>query len=177
MKTTLRLMAALSLFLAGCAHVMSDQSLRLVDPTITFAELRKTPDSYVGKYVLLGGTIAGVRNSKKGGELEVLQAPLDSSGMPEETQYSGGRFLVTTGEFLDPLVYATGKRVAAVGEVKGTVSRKIDEVQYTYPVIAEVEMHLWGKYEPDRYYYPPPYYYDPYWGPWPYWRPYYPYWW
>src|SRR5574340_98831 len=105
MKTTLRLIAALGIFLAGCAHVMSDQSLRLVDPAVTFAGVRKAPDSYIGKNVLLGGTIAGVRNTKKGGELEVLQAPLDSSGMPEESQYSGGRFLVTTGEFLDPLVY------------------------------------------------------------------------
>lgn len=178
MKTAGRLIIVLSLFMAGCAHVMSEQSLRLVDRQITFEELRRAPESYVGKFVLLGGTIAGVRNSKGGGELEVLQAPLDSSGMPEEQQYSGGRFIVSTERFLDPLVYTTGRRVSLVGEVKGKKTRTIDEVEYAYPVVAEVEMRLWERYEADRYYYQYPYYYDPFWNPWwPYRRYYYPYWW
>lgn len=181
MKIIGRLFIALSLFLAGCAHVMSEQSLKLVDRQITFAELRKAPESYVGKYVLLGGTIAALKNSKGGAELEVLQAPLDSSGVPVETHYSGGRFIVATAQFLDPLVYKSGRRVTVVGEVKGKKSRAIDEVEYTYPVVAEVEIRLWEKYESDRYnYYPPPYYHDPFWDPWwPYRRPYYnyPYWW
>lgn len=179
MKTRGRLIMLLSLFIAGCAHVMSEQSLRLVDRQITFEELRRTPESYLGKYVLLGGTVAGVRNSKGGGELEVLQAPLDSSGMPEEKQYSGGRFIITTTQFLDPLVYKTGRRVTVVGEVKGKKTRQIDEVEYTYPLVAEVELRLWERYETEQYYYNPyPYYYDPFWNPWwPYRRPFYPYWW
>lgn len=180
MKMPVRCILVLSLFLAGCAHVISEESMRLVDTRITFEDLRKAPDSYIGKFVLLGGTIAGVKNSKKGAELEVVQTPLDNNDEPEEIRYSGGRFLVTSSRFLDPMVYKSGRRVTVVGEVKGQKTRTIDEVEYLYPVVAEVEMRLWEKYELERYYsYPPPYYYyDPFWGPWgPYSRPYYPYWW
>lgn len=171
------LVVLLCFSMAGCAHVMSQDSLKLVDRSLTFDELRRDPESYIGRYVLLGGTIAGGKNTKEKGELEVVQAPLDDSGMPKETQYSGGRFLVTAAQFLDPIVYKVGKRVAVVGEVKGKKTRMIDEVEYTYPVVASVEMHLWEKYEADRYYnYPPSYYYDPFWYPWWPYRPY-PYWW
>lgn len=178
MKMTGRLIMLLSLFLAGCAHIMSDRSLNLVDRGIAFEELKRDPEAYLGRYVLLGGVIAGVRNAKEGGELEVLQAPLDSQGMPEESPYSGGRFIVTTSQFLDPMVYKAGRRVSVVGEVKGKKTRMIDEVEYVYPVVASVEMHLWEKYDADRYYYPPyPYYYDPFWNPWWPRRPFYPWWW
>jgi outer membrane lipoprotein len=167
------------LFLSGCAHVMSEESLRLVDYRITFADLKRSPETFIGKYVLLGGTIAGVKNKKGGGELEVLQAPLDSSDKPEETHYSGGRFLVDSPDFLDPLVYKTGRRITVVGEVKGKKTRTIDEVEYIYPLVAAVEIHLFERYEADRFYYypyPPPFYYDPFWDPWwPYYRrPFYP---
>jgi len=159
----------LGLFLSGCAHVVSEKSLSLVDARITFEELKRSPDSFIGKYVLLGGTIAGVRNQKKGGELEVLQAPLDSSDEPEVPGYSGGRFLVASPDFLDPLVYKTGRRITVVGEVKGKATRTIDEMEYVYPLVAAVEIHLFEQYEPDRFYYypyPPPFYYDPFWDPW-----------
>jgi outer membrane lipoprotein len=169
----------LSFFLSGCAHVVSEESRRLVDYRISFADLKGSPDAYVGRYVLLGGTIAGVRNKKNGSELEVLQSPLDSSDEPEEPRYSGGRFLVVSPAFLDPLVYKTGRRITVVGEVKGKETRTIDEVEYTYPLVASVEMHLFEMYVPDQYYYPypPPFYYDPFWDPWwPYYRrPFYPY--
>ena len=123
--------------------MISDESMRLVDTRITFDELRKTPDSFIGKFVLLGGTIAGVKNSKKGAELEVVQTPLDNNDEPEETRYSGGRFLVTSSRFLDPLVYKSGRRVTVVGEVKGKKTRAIDEAEYLYPVVAEVEKLLY----------------------------------
>jgi outer membrane lipoprotein len=58
--------------------------------------------------------------------------------------------------------------------VKGKKGRTIDEVEYSYPLVAAVEMHLFERYEPDRFYYypyPPPFYYDPFWDPWwPYYR-------
>jgi outer membrane lipoprotein len=164
----------LALFLSGCAHVISEESLRLVDKQLNFAELRQNPDVYKGKYVLLGGSIAGVKNAKKGSEVEVLQTALDSFDMPEDTYYSGGRFIATTANFLDPLVYKQGRKLTLVGEVSGKRVLAIDEVEYTYPVVAIRELHLWDKYDYSYYYYPPPYYYDPYWtpgpfGPW-YWR-------
>ena len=43
---TLILLTSAMLFMAGCAPVISNQSLRLVDRKISFAELRQDPDRY-----------------------------------------------------------------------------------------------------------------------------------
>jgi len=176
--TRIFLLSATFLLLTGCAHVISDESRNLVDSTIQFQSLRSNPDSYVGKYVMLGGTIAAVRNSKEGSQLEVVQSPLESDELPEEASHSsGGRFLATTSRFLDPLVYKMGRRVTIVGQVQGKKTLPIDQVDYTYPIITIREIHVWSKSELEQPPYPPPgYYNDPFWygGP-PYWwyrRPY-----
>ncbi len=166
------------LLLAGCAHVISEESRNLVDPTIQFQNLRTNPDSFVGKYVMLGGTVAGVQNNKDGSQLEVVQSPLESDDLPEEVSHSsGGRFLATSSHFLDPIVYATGRRVTVVGKVLGKKTLPIDQIEYTYPMIAIREIHVWSKSELAQPQYPPPgYYYDPFWlGRPPYWWYRYPY--
>lgn len=137
------ILAATILALAGCAHVVSDQSLRLVDRRVTFAELREDPDRYVGRYLLLGGGIAGVRNTSEGGELEVVQFKTDESGEITDTAASGGRFLAASRGFLDPEVYKTGLLVTLVGEVRGKKTMLLGEVEYVYPVLAIREIHLW----------------------------------
>ena len=68
------------LLLSGCASVISNQSLNLVDHWISFAELRQDPNRYMGRYFLLGGEIVGVRNSNEGGELELAQFATDRNG-------------------------------------------------------------------------------------------------
>ncbi|AJE03070.1 Slp family lipoprotein [Geobacter pickeringii] len=158
--------------LAGCAHVISDESRRLVDPGITFSMLKEKPDSYTGKYVMLGGVIAGIKNTKEGSQLEVMQVRLDDSGMPEDTFRTEGRFLATTDRFLDSMIFKPGRLVTAVGEVRGKKTVPLDEVDYTYPVIAIREIHVWKSYDYEQGYpYPTPapyYYYDPYYyGFWP----------
>jgi outer membrane lipoprotein len=155
----------LGLFLSGCAHVISEESRRLVDKQLSFAELRQNPDAYLGKYVLLGGSIATAKNTKKGSELEVLQTTLDFD-MPRDTYYSEGRFIATTATFLDPLVYMQGRKITLVGEVTGKQVRAINDMEYMYPVVAIKELHLWEKFDYDYHYYPPPYYYfDSDWTP------------
>lgn len=158
--------------MTGCTHVISDQARRLADPAISFGVLREAPDNYIGKYVLLGGMIAGVKNTKSGGEIEVVQLKLESSGMPEDPFVSGGRFIVTAPGFLDTLIYKTGRMITVVGEVKGKRTSMLDEVEYTYPVIAIKEMYVWRSYDTGNgypYSGPGPYYnYDPYYyGYWP----------
>lgn len=161
------------LLLAGCAHVISEESRNLVDPSIQFQNLRTNPDSFIGKYVMLGGTVAGVQNNKDGSRLEVVQSPLESDDLPEEVSHaSGGRFLATSSHFLDPIVYAKGRRVTVVGKVLGKETLPLDQIEYTYPMIAIREIHVWSKSELEQPQYPPPgYYYDPFW----YGRP--PFWW
>lgn len=178
MKKLAILAASAVLALSGCVHVISEESRNLVDPSIAFGNLRNAPDSYAGKYVMLGGAIAGVKNSKELAELEVVQANLDGSGYPDITDHrSGGRFLAITPYFLDPMVYKTGRGVTIVGEVKGKKVKPFDKTEYTYPVVMIREVRVFTREELLRnfYNYPPPYYYDPFWYPYPYFR-YYPYW-
>ncbi|HOP40877.1 MAG TPA: Slp family lipoprotein [Geobacteraceae bacterium] len=168
------------LFFTGCAHVISEESRNLVDPTIQFQSLRANPDSFVGKYVMLGGTIAGVKNDEDGSRLEIVQSPLESNELPEEISHSsGGRFLAISSGFLDPMVYKSGRRVTLVGRVLGKKTLPIDRIEYTYPVLAIREIHVWSKSEINPPQYPPPrYYYDPFWwGPPYYWWYRHPYYW
>ncbi|MDD2335444.1 MAG: Slp family lipoprotein [Geobacteraceae bacterium] len=169
----LLLLSVSFLLLAGCVHMISEESRNLVDPTIQFQNLRANPDSYIGKYIMLGGAVAGVQNNKDGSQLEVVQSPLESDDLPEEVSHSsGGRFLAMSTRFLDPIVYKTGRRVTVVGQVLGKKTLPIDQIEYTYPIVSIREIHVWSKSEIEQPQYPPPgYYYDPFW----YGRP--PFWW
>lgn len=166
--------------LSGCAQVISEQGRRLVDPAVTFGKLKQHPDEFIGKYVVLGGIVAAARNAKEGGELEVVQVPLDSDDIPLNTLSTGGRFLATSSQFLDAMIYKPGRLVTILGEVKGKQVRPLDEVDYTYPVVAIREIHVWKSPEAEKGFpYPAPgpfYNYEPYYygyGVGPYWfRPY-----
>ena len=147
---TLFLLTAAILCLAGCAPVISSQSLRLVDRGVSFAQLRQEPDRYVGRHLLLGGGIAGVRNTREGGELEIIQFATDEDGTIGDTTNSGGRFLVRSPDFLDPAVYQAGLLVTLVGVVEGKRKMLLGEVVYTYPVLALREIHIWRPEELPR---------------------------
>lgn len=140
------------IFLAGCAPVISEQSLSLVDRELSFAELRKAPDSYIGKHILLGGEIARVSNSNDGGELEVVQFSTDENGEITDKAKSGGRFIARSTEFLEPALYRTGLLVTVVGKMQGKKNKTLGDVLYTYPVLAIREIHIW---KPEELSYPP----------------------
>lgn len=138
------LVLALTLLLsASCAGKISDQSLSLVDPKLTFDEVRKNPLNYKGRYVLLGGAIVSILNTNRGDELEVVQFKTDDKGEIIDTDKSGGRFLAISSSFLDPAIYQPGLLVTIVGEVQGSRSMPLGEADYQYPVIKIQEIHLW----------------------------------
>lgn len=165
MRASLPLLLLVLMLLSGCAHVMSEEARQKADPDLTFERLRQFPEAAIGKYIILGGEIASVKNGKEESALEVVQFPLDRGEFPASDQRSFGRFLAVTKEFLDPLVYEQGKMVTIFGQVKEKRTQKIDETDYTYPVISILELHLWM--EPSMvtnplYPLPGPYY-DPWW--------------
>jgi outer membrane lipoprotein len=137
------LLTAMIPFLAGCATIISHESLSLVDRGISFKELRQDPDRYVGKHILLGGGIAAVRNTTGGGELELVQFNTDGNGEITDSAASGGRFIAFSTDFLDPALYRIGLLVTLVGTVQGKKTMWLEEVNYTYPVLAIRELHLW----------------------------------
>jgi outer membrane lipoprotein len=143
MRKQILLTFSLVAVLYACAPVISKQSLREVDPAITFQELVKDPEKYSGKVILLGGRILATAFMEGETWVEVLQQPLDWQQKPEDTDVSYGRFLIRFAEFRDPVIYAAGRRITVLGEVQGKRVLPLREMDYTYPVLLPREHHLW----------------------------------
>jgi len=133
---------------AGCARPISRPSLTLVDPSVSFADLRQNPDRYSGRTLLLGGAIAAVRVLPGGGsDLEMVQFPTDKVGRITATNTSGGRFVARDGVFRDPAIYRAGRLMTLVATVEGVQQGRLGDVDYLYPVLTVVELHLWPEVE------------------------------
>jgi len=145
--------------------------MRTVDTRITAEELLRDPAAHKGARVILGGEILAVQPRQGHTEIELLARRLRGDDSPERSDRSPGRVLLNTPEFLDPAVYAPGRRITVVGEVAGVEERKIGEVPYRYPVITVERIRLWPKdvvVGPPYYPYPwgfGPYGYGPYYDP------------
>lgn len=136
-------LALMVMVLSGCAGVFSKETLNRVDRTVPFAVLRQEPEQFTGRLMLLGGSIVAVRNTRQGGELEVVELSTEDDGEIRDNATSGGRFLARSADFLDPAIFRTGMQVSLVGEVAGKAVRPLGEMDYAYPVLAIREIHLW----------------------------------
>ena len=152
------------LFSAGCTTIISEQSRKLIDTKDPFKVIKQSPDAYLGKHVMLGGRIANVKNSADGAQLEIVQFDLTSAGYPQDNFISYGRFLATNSSFMDPLVYRKGLLITLVGEIKGKKTLRLEDMDYTYPVLVMREWHLWRESDLERSYVYPSMQptYDPY---------------
>jgi outer membrane lipoprotein len=178
MKTAIFITGMLFL-LSGCVHVLSDEALHAVDPTVEYEQVKADPEAWRGSTLVLGGRIIEVTNERAGTTLEILRYNLDRSGYPTSVDEAGGRFMARIGHFLDPEVYEAGRMVALAGTVEGSETRPIGGVDYVYPVFRVGELRLlrepYRSYYYPSYYYGYPYYWDPFYDPWyPWYR--YPYW-
>lgn len=133
---------------AACAPSISKQIRQQADQSLSFPVLAADPDAYKGKIVILGGVIAQTTPKPGQTELEIVQKPLDYFNEPETTDRSAGRFLVIADRFLDPLIYKKDRKITVAGEVAGSEVRKLDELDYLYPVIKSQELKLWPQPTP-----------------------------
>ena len=62
--------------LAGCAHPISKGFRDQVDPDLSLNQILRSPNNYVGKKVVLGGTIVETRNLENVTEIEVEELKL-----------------------------------------------------------------------------------------------------
>lgn len=123
-----------------------------IDSTVAFADLEAAPSSYVGRTVMVSGIVLKARRAKDRTEIEVLQLPPAPGGLPSDDRTrSEGRFLAVESKFLDPATIEPGIPVTIVGEVKGGVTRSLDESEYTYPVIEITRLIDWNKNMPPQY--------------------------
>lgn len=155
------------LLLAGCSttpEVLRGTAQQEPDP----AQVRAAPGRHIGATVRWGGIIAAVDNGPTESVIQIVARPLSRSGRPLETDASAGRFLLRIDGFVDPVVYANGRELTAVGHITGVEQRNIGAYPYSYPVLHASSHHLWALRPPPA---PEPFYYPPY----PYHRPWYPY--
>lgn len=189
------------LLLGGCAEsehqVRKDAALlgispeleQQIDSTIRFSALKASPSEYIGRVVALGGIVIKSKLTKEQTEVEVLQLPTsDGTLQTKQRMRSEGRFLAVQKEFLDPATLEPGTPVTIVGEVTGSMVRRLDETEYLYPVIDIKHLTDWSEEVASQsaratyggnypsYYWTPwywgsPYgyapYYSPFWGPYP----------
>ena len=155
---TLGLFVVLAVAVSGCSYPISRQLRAEVTRDVTFPMVLTSPSAYVGDIVLWGGSIIKTVVTREGTDIFVLDNPLDYWEEPEADRYSRGRFIAKSSKFLDPEVYRKGRRITLAGEVLGGETLSLDQADYTYPVVAIKQLHLWKKV---RYY---PYYPYSYWG-------------
>ncbi|WP_447968926.1 Slp family lipoprotein [Nitrospira sp. M1] len=185
----IRNILALSLcgFLSACSstpHSIVPKSLQgQVDHNLSFAQIKESPDSHVGKLVLVGGEILSAKRLKDHTRLTILQLPLTDDQEPTSNRTeSEGRLLAFQSEFLDPATVPAGTRVTLIGKITGSQTEPLDEMDYVYPTMNIQHIKVWEESEQGGYGNRPYYGYPfggPYWGyygglyrPYPYW-----YWW
>lgn len=140
-----------------------------IDRTVRFADLQQAPGDYVGRTVMLGGTVIKGKRTKEGTELEVLQRPTGEEGrLTEDRLRSEGRFLAIRESFLDPASLPEGSPITVIGTVKGATTRQLDESEYVYPILEVKHIIDWKSLAAQRPRSPGLYYgsyYPPYgWG-------------
>ena len=154
----------------GCAPAALREVSKEVTPGITVVQVASDPAPFIGKKVLWGGIIVSSENMAKETRLDIVEIPLGAIKRPGNSDLSRGRFIVEHEGFLDTAIYAKGREITVAGEIAGTRKGKIGEMDYTFPVLKGIKLHLWQLREDDYYsseiflhlpfYYP--YYYSPY---------------
>ncbi len=184
LKNSIRALCFIGLaIMAGCAHPISEDLRKSIDPNVSLPTISENPNQFTDKNVMFGGVIVATRNFPNKTEIEVIQKNLDYFGYPSRGNETEGRFVFVKQGFLEPEIYSKGRYVTGAGKLAGTQSGKVDNREMKLPVIEVVELRLWEDYSKAPYgSYSYPYYYGPFGGPFsPYGRGFrrfgYPYWW
>ncbi len=173
----------LLVILGGCAHPISENLRKSIDPSVSLPVIKQNPNQFANQNVMFGGVIVATRNFPDKTEIEVIQKRLDHFGYPNRGDETEGRFVFVKQGFLEPEIYSKGRYVTGAGKLAGTQSGKVDSREMQLPVIEVAELRLWEEYSKTPYSsYANPYFYGPYGGPFSYYgrgfrRFGYPYWW
>ena len=156
---------ALAVLLGGCATAFPKEVMQTVATQVTAEELRRDPEVYKGARVIVGGDILSTQPKPGETEIEMLARRLRDDDSPERSDRSPGRILLRSADFLDPAVYAPGRRITVIGTVSGVEERKVGELPYRYPIVSVERIRLWPQ---EVVQYDPFYPFYPWGGGWPY---------
>ncbi|MEE9591737.1 MAG: Slp family lipoprotein [Thermodesulfobacteriota bacterium] len=138
------ILIAIIILLSGCGSVISREARRGVDRSITPSMVQIEPDTYSNQKIIWGGIIISTNNLKDRSIIEVLHIPSKRTGEAGGSESPQGRFLINAIGYLDPLTYRKDMKIVVAGSIKGIVVKKLDVMEYTYPLIEPVEMHLFN---------------------------------
>ena len=142
-------LAALGLAVwAGCAPSLIPKEVRAgLSSGISFKEVIKEPDAFIGKRVLWGGQVASVQFTKEGVYLFISQMPVNGSGRPRASEATEGRFIAFADRPLDAAIYKEGTLISVVGVING--QRQLPMVggflDYVYPLVTAEHIYWWPK--------------------------------
>jgi outer membrane lipoprotein len=146
---TIIMMSVALLFVSGCnrADVIPDRLEGKVDRDLRYADIKHNPQAHKGKLMLAGGKVLSAKRVEAGTRIEVLQIPLSEELIPtgRDTE-TKGRFVVIDrdGQVSDPAIFdEDDKRITVVGEVLGTTTVTIDDVQEQVPQLALKHLTVW----------------------------------
>jgi outer membrane lipoprotein len=120
-----------------------------IDSSVSFQDIKESPQSMNGRTVLLGGEVLAAKRVQDGVEFEILQLPVTADEPPvERRSQSQGRFLALDRASGDPASFPAGTRVTVVGAVTGEETRPLDESSYRYPTVEIKHLYVWA---PEQY--------------------------
>jgi outer membrane lipoprotein len=141
-----------------------------VDTSVKFADLQAAPANYVGRVVTVGGIVISAKRTKDQTEMEVLELPTRSDRpSTRDRARSKGRFLAVQAEFLDPATVPPGTPITVIGVVRGSVTKPLDESEYSYPVIDIKHLIDWNTIAEQKSEDRSAAFYGPYYPPYGYW--------
>ena len=137
----LALIATIAVALWGCSPVPR-RYLWIAEPGITLTMLSTNPQPYVGKVVLLGGTITEEQENDQFLMLRLKNRPLDQDYKPHRPADSGsteaGSYWVVVTKRQLPPKFRNWARATVVGRVTG------EQRYQTEPVLMLLYMRGWG---------------------------------
>jgi len=146
-----------TLLLSSCAtsfHQMQREADRLgippelaqqIDTSVTFADLQTRAGQYAGRIVAIGGIVLTAKRTRERTEIEILQLPTKQGELSTRSRVrSEGRFMAIREEFLDPAAVPAGTPVTVIGAVAGSTTRRLDESEYTYPLLEIKHLIDWN---------------------------------
>jgi outer membrane lipoprotein len=119
-----------------------------VDRHLRYVQVKENPDTYRGKLMLAGGEVLSAKRVEEGTRIEVLQIPLSSDLVPDgDRSISKGRFVAMDARknVTDPAVLGDNKYITIVGEVVGSSTIKIDEVEMQVPQLEVKYITVWDR--------------------------------
>jgi outer membrane lipoprotein len=131
--------------LTGCAMVPESIDVSEESQLISYTRAVSGGETTVGQPARWGGIITSVENKPGKTLVEIVHFPLNSYGKPVSSEETVGRFKAVFNNFVDPIVFETGRTVTFVGTVGEMSSGMVGEQPYMYPTLVVDDYYIWRK--------------------------------